>query len=231
MTFGAHGFFGYGPCSLTAAANKADRIPSPDAPISEAVWWSTYQVDTLPSGTNIDPTAIKAQLQERHSHWKDPVIREIVSTATVTTIYPTWTTPPLPTWTNQHLVLVGDAAHALQPSSGQGASQALEDAQVLAMLLAHFLHTTPPPSSSSSPANNAIPLALKKYVDIRKPRVDAIQEKSKQFGDMKRKKGVVEEWVMYFFVWLMGRWPWVSGYESMLKERPVDHVQRFIEAW
>ena len=38
---------------------------------------------------------------------------------------------PLPRWSRDHLVLVGDAAHAMTPNLGQGAGQALEDIVVL----------------------------------------------------------------------------------------------------
>ncbi|MBF4617855.1 FAD-dependent monooxygenase [Clavibacter sp. VKM Ac-2873] len=41
-----------------------------------------------------------------------------------------------PAWGSHRVVLVGDAAHPISPSSGQGASLALEDAAVLGRLLA-----------------------------------------------------------------------------------------------
>ena len=41
----------------------------------------------------------------------------------------------VPTWFHGRMVIIGDAAHAPSPSSGQGASMALEDAVVLAQAL------------------------------------------------------------------------------------------------
>jgi salicylate hydroxylase len=38
---------------------------------------------------------------------------------------------PLETWTRGRVVLIGDAAHAMLPTQGQGASQAIEDAEAL----------------------------------------------------------------------------------------------------
>jgi FAD-dependent urate hydroxylase len=43
--------------------------------------------------------------------------------------------PSVPTWYKGPMIIVGDAAHATSPSSGQGASMAIEDAVVLAKCL------------------------------------------------------------------------------------------------
>ena len=43
--------------------------------------------------------------------------------------------PKVPTWRRESMVLIGDAAHATSPSSGQGASMAIEDGVVLARCL------------------------------------------------------------------------------------------------
>ena len=43
--------------------------------------------------------------------------------------------PSVPTWHRGPMIIVGDAAHATSPSSGQGASMAIEDAIVLARCL------------------------------------------------------------------------------------------------
>jgi 2-polyprenyl-6-methoxyphenol hydroxylase-like FAD-dependent oxidoreductase len=42
---------------------------------------------------------------------------------------------PIQTWYKHNLILIGDAAHAALPASGQGACQALEDAWHLSNIL------------------------------------------------------------------------------------------------
>ena len=222
LTFGAHGFFGYGPCALSPPTNNATHTLTTSP--SQAVWWSTYQTANPPEAerNNLDFADIKRQLQQRHSNWHDPTIRNIIKNVSLDSIYPTWTTPDLPTWSNNNIVLIGDAAHALQTSSGQGASQALEDAQVLSTLLIHHLR-----HSGSGSREAAIRLATKQYVDIRKPRVKRIADRAKQMGDMKRKKGVLEEYITYFFIWLMGRLGDWDGYSKFLTENlPIYEVTK-----
>lgn len=134
MTFGSQGFFGYVSCSQSSQPAGGDCAAGP-----EAVWWSTYSVEPLPTTKGFDRDDIHRQLRARHSSWNDAVIQKLVADASVDSMYPTWTTPELPTWEREGVVLVGDAAHALQPSSGQGASQALEDVETLSILLSHYL--------------------------------------------------------------------------------------------
>ncbi|KJZ70843.1 hypothetical protein HIM_09757 [Hirsutella minnesotensis 3608] len=44
-----------------------------------------------------------------------------------------------PTWERDGVVLMGDAAHALPPTSGLGSSQALEDAEAFVLFLSHHM--------------------------------------------------------------------------------------------
>lgn len=50
-------------------------------------------------------------------------------------VWATYDVPTLPHWHRDRLVVIGDAAHATSPGSGQGASLALEDAVLLARAL------------------------------------------------------------------------------------------------
>lgn len=45
---------------------------------------------------------------------------------------------PLETWTKGRVILIGDAAHAMLPTQGQGASQAVEDAEALGAFFEGF---------------------------------------------------------------------------------------------
>jgi 2-polyprenyl-6-methoxyphenol hydroxylase-like FAD-dependent oxidoreductase len=65
-----------------------------------------------------------------------PLISEMIRATESTIIgYPFYDIPTQPLWHKEQVVLVGDAIHAVSPSSGQGASLAVEDAMVLARCL------------------------------------------------------------------------------------------------
>lgn len=209
VTFGAHGFFGYGACTVAPQSNHFAECTAPMG--DEAVWWSTYETSNLPDTRDFDKVDILRQLKERHTGWKDPTIQKIVAEADIDSIYPTWITPELPTWHTRGLVLVGDAAHAMQPSSGQGTSQGLEDVQVLSMLLAHYLERHFSLSASRvgrqvpATVEEAVDQASKSYFELRRPRVKRIVDRAKQMGDTKRKKGLFEEYLTYFILWIIGK--------------------------
>lgn len=78
--------------------------------------------------------------------------------------------PILPTWINQRLALLGDAAHPFLPHQGQGAGCAIEDAASLAVVL---------PADISA---EDVPARLKLYESIRFERANKIQEYSRLAG-------------------------------------------------
>ncbi|CAI7618742.1 unnamed protein product [Penicillium pancosmium] len=78
---------------------------------------------------------------------------------------------PLDRWHNGRLILIGDAAHAMLPTQGQGASQAIEDAEALGSF---FENITSPPSSQS------IYKIFEEIFQARYSRVSLIQAYSRQ---------------------------------------------------
>jgi len=105
------------------------------------------------------------------------------------------------------MVIVADAAHALQPSSGQGTSQALEDCESFVLLLAHYLKEgyLHPRTTQLATETEARTVAAKKYVEMRMPHIKAIQQRSAQIGNMKKKLNVVQEMLLYLILWIVGK--------------------------
>jgi 2-polyprenyl-6-methoxyphenol hydroxylase-like FAD-dependent oxidoreductase len=119
MTFGRRAFFGY--------------AMAPDG----EVWWFA----NVPRRGEPAPGELKAA-----GDWRQPLLDLYIGDAgpavalieATTEIMPTsaiHTIPHLPTWHRGRMIVVGDAAHAPSPTSGQGASLSIEDAVVLATCL------------------------------------------------------------------------------------------------
>jgi len=78
---------------------------------------------------------------------------------------------PLPHYVDGRVVLLGDAAHAMEPHFGAGAGQAMEDAYALGRLLTHEL----------THAGN-VDDALKVYEEVRLPFANNIVQRSQDVG-------------------------------------------------
>jgi 2-polyprenyl-6-methoxyphenol hydroxylase-like FAD-dependent oxidoreductase len=104
------------------------------------MWWCHLPQDR--ELTSLELAAVpneelRTKLLERYIGWHEPIGTFLVNTPAIikTNIYEA---PRLPAWHKDRVVLVGDAAHAMSPSAGQGASVALEDALHLVKLLRQF---------------------------------------------------------------------------------------------
>jgi 2-polyprenyl-6-methoxyphenol hydroxylase-like FAD-dependent oxidoreductase len=108
---------------------------------------------------------IRQRLEQAFGGWSAPVDDFIANTDHVirTAIYDV---PSLPAWHRGRVVLMGDAAHAMSPAGGQGASMALEDALVLSELLAE-------PGASLAGA-------FADFERLRRPRVEPIVAEARQ---------------------------------------------------
>ena len=88
-------------------------------------------------------------------------------------VWPYYALPSIPRWVSsgKRVILVGDAAHAIAPTAGQGACQALEDALTLSVLF----------SSLSSPA--AMGHGLEIWEKVRRERVENVKALTLQLGN------------------------------------------------
>ncbi len=94
--------------------------------------------------------------------------------------FPTYTLPTQPaSWHRGPVVLLGDAVHAISPSSGQGASMALEDAVVLAKCLRDI------PDMEQ---------ALGTYEQLRRERTEKMFELGERSDSGKFVTGPIQQW-------------------------------------
>ena len=100
----------------------------------ELVYWAAAQARPLNETT---PTAdMHKEVESLFAQWPEPVSAIIRSTPqSAIRLIAVHDLEPLHTWSRANVLLVGDAAHAPLPTSGQGACQALEDAWHLARCL------------------------------------------------------------------------------------------------
>jgi 2-polyprenyl-6-methoxyphenol hydroxylase-like FAD-dependent oxidoreductase len=109
-----------------------------------------------------------AAVRRRFGDWPDPIPALLAAVPDDGVLrHDVYDLPPLPTYVCGRTVLVGDAAHAMDPILGQGACQALEDAVTLAACLG---------------ATPNVGAALAHYDCLRRPRTQAIARRSSRLG-------------------------------------------------
>lgn len=101
----------------------------------------------------------------------------------------------LPTWSRRHTVLLGDAAHAVLPFGFSGASMAVEDAVVLGEMLQGFdgegKEGRGKGGLEGDGDNDELERILKRFEEIRKPRVGKVREMSRRFGRGEEDKALI----------------------------------------
>ncbi len=116
------------------------------------------------------------------AHASDPAwVREIVErTPIVLGPWPVSTLPSLPRWSIDRVGVIGDAAHAVSPTSDQGASLAMEDA----MMLARCLEVTWKPER-----------AFELLVDRRRARVEEIAKYARRMSSTRIARSAPIGWL------------------------------------
>lgn len=99
-----------------------------------------------------------------------PAIDLINATDEIFAGWNTYDFPKVPTWHRDRMVIIGDAAHATSPASGQGASMAIEDAVTLGKCLRDI---------------EDVPAAFTHYESLRRARVERVVKQGKRNGDGK----------------------------------------------
>lgn len=152
MMFGKRAFFGY-----TAAP-------------SGEVWWFANPGQPELSREELAATDWRAHLLELFRDDHGPMLELIQRTAGPLANTNQYDLDNVPRWHDRRLLILGDAAHAASPSSGQGVSMAAEDA----VALAHCFR-----------AHTGVEAALAAFVATRRERVERVVAYGRRYANMK----------------------------------------------
>lgn len=133
----------------------------------DLVYWAAAQARPLSEAT---PAAdMNKELLDLFGSWPEPVASIIKATPAHTIqLIAVHDLEPLHTWVRANVLLVGDAAHAPLPTSGQGACQALEDAWHLARCL--------------DLTDSGLEEALQLFAEVRGPKTTKLAEQGRMFA-------------------------------------------------
>jgi 2-polyprenyl-6-methoxyphenol hydroxylase-like FAD-dependent oxidoreductase len=170
MVFGRRAFFGY------------------SVPIPGTVYWFANvewpdQPDRAALGA-ITPARWRERLSQLFENDESPACRIVSATGNDLGAYPIFDMPTVRHWHRDGMVIIGDAAHATSPSSGQGASMAIEDAVTLARCLRDVQ-----PSADAFAA----------YDRLRRARVERVVAYSARIGQSKT-PGPIGRWFRDLFM-------------------------------
>jgi FAD-dependent urate hydroxylase len=121
LIFGKRAFFGY--------------LLAPDG---EVWWFANVPRSDEPARGEVEAITAQAwqrRLAELYAEDSGPAVRLVQASEIASKASSIHSIPHLPVWHRGRMVVIGDAAHAPTPTSGQGASLAAEDAVVLAKCL------------------------------------------------------------------------------------------------
>lgn len=141
---------------------------------NEEVWWfanppSAGELSRTELAA-IGPEEWRARLLDLFAGDVTPAVEIIRATPEIMPAWNTYDFPTVPTWQKGRMIIIGDAAHAASPASGQGAAMAFEDAVVLAKCLRD---------------QPDIAAAFVAYERLRRERVERVVAQGKRNGNQK----------------------------------------------
>lgn len=136
-----------------------------DPDTSKGYWFFTEHGNP---GAEYDPETLKSRILEIATG-KPPFVSDMIEQTPTDSIVSVDTpyVPPMETWTDGRVTLLGDAAHGMTPHQAQGGCQAVEDALALSICL--------------DEAEN-LETAFGRYEDLRLERANGFVESSKESG-------------------------------------------------
>ncbi|KAL4804722.1 hypothetical protein BDV18DRAFT_161812 [Aspergillus unguis] len=178
MTMTDNGIFMAAPCTAdsdTIYFGFQRETPLPHAEVSRDGW----EVHGREEVRKFKET-LHGVLHNATGDWPD-FLRELVENTEVIKFFPIYRLPLGRAWSKGKCLLLGDAAHAMQPHAGQGVSMAVEDAFLISRLLAS--------------QDRSVKRAFEVFCEIRRPRIEEIYQTAAANAGMRKKLGPWGQWV------------------------------------
>lgn len=153
-----------GPARNGEVYSMVAMVPDKNADLELNSWTTKADIDELRHAFDIFPEWSKAPFK----HCQDIGLWQLRDI------------DPLPTWYRGRLILIGDAAHAMLPTQGQGASQSVEDAEALGAFFKDI---------GGKPSKGEVEERIKKVFECRYDRASLIQGYSRQAAQNATDKG------------------------------------------
>lgn len=190
MVLGKLNSFAFMPCN-----NSGDRVgcfATVESKERSREEWNRLQADK---------DTLQGYMRSHHEHeqWPEIVHRasENVDKDTLS-LWPYYRVPKLKSWTSAsgRVVVIGDAAHAMPPTGGQGAAMAFEDAITLADTLTRM-----------NSKDSDLQRLLNSWQTVRQSRIEKILAFTARSGDSRKAspstlQQIFKEWAMWaYFLW------------------------------
>jgi salicylate hydroxylase len=157
-------------------------------------------------GESWDQPGDPVELAADFGDWAPP-IPDIIASASNCFVWALFDRDPLPRWSEDRVVLLGDACHPMPPFQAQGAAMAIEDAIVLAKCLQ---------------ADGVSPVSLTHYERIRKPRTSKVLASARANMGVFHRSNALTQAATYgpmkladrlFPAFVRSRQDWIYGYD------------------
>lgn len=141
---------------ITMVRGRATNFGYTVSPEGQTFWFARQTAPALPQAGVVPSPELRQELLDALGQDATPTADIVAATEDIL-VTNAHDLPETSAWSTERILLIGDAAHAASPATGQGASMAFEDAVVLA-------------KSLRDSENQAA--ALKLYEQLRRPRTE-----------------------------------------------------------
>ncbi|KAL5321394.1 hypothetical protein ACEPPN_009352 [Leptodophora sp. 'Broadleaf-Isolate-01'] len=179
-----------------AAANEVywfftEEVPMPETDDDRNGWEERRKLTMEHFKTKL----VHGPLKDVEGDW-GTFLKKLVIDSDSVKFYPIYKLPLRGTWFKGRCLLLGDAAHAMQPHAGQGLAMALEDVFLLSRLFQSL------PVTSAQKSTRQI---FTRFDELRRPRVEMFYKAAAEGGERRKR---MPSWKLTMFekVCLHGLW-------------------------